>query len=490
MKTLHAFLLVGACALWPSVLAADKPNIVFMLVDNLGYGDIGCYGGGELRGAPTPRLDKLASEGLRLTNFIVEPECMPSRSAFITGRMPIRSGTSRVPLPGLPQGMTPWEYTLAELLSDSGYATATYGKWHLGDKPGRMPNDQGFDEWWGFAHSSGETLNNIQPGFDPRVDKIQPLEEGRKGETSHEVGEYTYAVRPLMDSMITERSVNYIKKQKGAAKPFFLFVSFSLPHAPPLPNPKFKDTDRTDYQNVLREIDHNAGTILDALDATGLRDNTIVVWCSDNGPETHQGNNIMYGAQSDSGPFRGEFPSAWEGALRTPCLIRWPGKVKPNRVSNEIVSILDFYRTFATAAGAADKVPADRPMDGIDLTSFLSGESEKSGREHVLTFYGTDLLAVKWRNFKIHFKIREPMQGAVRMPGQGVVTGEIIEPTIPLIFDIRNDPKELWNIAPANTWIGAAAGKHLGAYMASLKAHPNIKSGDEGPGEVNVLNEN
>ena len=137
-----------------------------MMVDNLGYGDIGVYGGGAIRGAPTPHIDQLASEGLKLTNFNVEPECTPTRSAFMTGRMPIRSGTSKVPRPGLPQGFHPDEYTLAELLRDAGYQSAAYGKWHLGDIEGRFPTDQGFDEWWGFAHSSAESMMDIQPGYD------------------------------------------------------------------------------------------------------------------------------------------------------------------------------------------------------------------------------------------------------------------------------------------------------------------------------------
>jgi arylsulfatase A-like enzyme len=310
----------------------------------------------------------------------------------MTGRMPIRSGTSRVPLPGLPQGITPWEYTLAELLRDSGYQKAMYGKWHLGDKEGRYPTSQGFDEWWDFPHSNGETLNNIQPGYSPDLAPNQGIWEGKVGEPSKRVGEYDYAMRPLMDEQITQRAVNYIKTHAKDAKPFFLYVPFSLPHAPPLPNPKFHNKDKTDYQNVLNEIDHNAGAVLDAIDAAGIRDNTIVVWTSDNGPETHIGNNIAYGAMSDSGPFRGEFPSGWEGAIRTPFIIRWPGHVTPGRTSNEIVSILDMYRTFANVAGTSDKVPTDRPIDSIDQTNFLFGNQEKSDRESIIFFYGGELL--------------------------------------------------------------------------------------------------
>jgi arylsulfatase len=454
-----------------------------MLVDNFGYGDLGVYGGGELRGAPTPRIDALAAEGLRLTNFNVEPECTPTRSAFMTGRLPIRSGTSKVALPGLPQGFTPWEYTLAELLHDAGYQSALYGKWHLGDRQGRYPTDQGFDEWWGFAHSSGETLNDIQPGWSEEISHVQPIQEGRRGEPTRDVGKYDYAMRPLMDEEITRRAVAYIRMHAKDAKPFFLYVPFSLPHAPPLPNPKFRDPQRTDYQNVLREIDHNAGAVLDALAAAGIAEDTIVVWASDNGPETHQGNNIAYGAQSDSGPFRGEFPSGWEGAFRVPGIIRWPGKVAAGRVSNEIVSVLDFYRTFATIAGATERVPSDRPIDSIDQTAFLLGKQDHSSRESAMYFHGDELLAVKWRHFKVHFVVRETSRGDVRMPGQQMLTSQSIKPTYPLMFDVANDPKELWNIAPSNTWLGDPVGRVLGAYYQSVRVHPNIAAGAaDGPG--------
>lgn len=467
-----------------SAVAAERPNIVFMLVDNLGYGDIGVYGGGEVRGAPTPRIDQLAAEGLRLTNFNVEAECVPSRSALMTGRMPIRSGTARVPLPGLPQGIAPWEYTLAELLHDAGYQSAMFGKWHLGETPGRMPTDQGFDEWWGFARSSGETVNELQAGWSPQLAPTQKIEQGRRGEASVAVGEYGYEMRPLMDEAITRRSVDYIRAHARGDKPFFLFVSFSLPHSPPLPNPKFRDPKRTDYQNVLVEIDHNTGAILDALRVAGIDRNTIVVWASDNGPQTHLGPGFAYGAAGDPGPFRGEFPSAWEGAIRTPGIIRWPGQVRPGRVSNEIVSILDFYRTFARIAGAAERVPTDRAIDSLDQTDFLLGRQEQSSREHVMFFYERDLLAVKWRNYKVHMVVREPTRGDVRVPGQSSITGYSTTPTFPWVFDVTNDPKELWNVGPSSTWLGRTFARINGAYARSVMQFPNLEPGADGPKPV------
>lgn len=465
----------------PAVGAADRPNIVFILADNLGYGDIGAYGGGDVRGAPTPRIDRLAAEGLRFTNFNVEAECTPTRAALMTGRMPIRSGTSRVPLPGLPQGMAPWEYTLAELLHDSGYGTAMYGKWHLGDVPGRMPNDQGFDEWWGFARSSGETVNELQPGWSARLSPVQKIEQGRRGEPSVQVGEYGHAMRPLMDEAITKKSVEYIRARARDAKPFFLYVAFSLPHSPPTPNPRFRDPVRSDYQSVLVEIDHNTGEILEALKAAGLEKDTIVVWASDNGPQTHQGPGFPYGPAGDTGPFRNEFPSAWEGAIRTVGMIRWPGHVAAGRVSNEIVSVLDFYRTFANVAGASDRVPSDRAIDSIDQTDFLLGKQPKSNRESVMYFYGPDLLAMKWRNYKIHLVSREPSRGDVRNPGQGMITGTQTTPTYPLAFDIANDPKELWNVAASSTWLGDVFGRIQVAYARSVRQFPNVEPGAEGP---------
>ena len=370
---------------------------------------------------------------------------------------------------------------------------------------------------------------------------LQPVEEGVKGEDTHtaKVGDYlaeklgknpeedlyyTYEVRPYMDELITNKAVDYIDKHANDTTPFFLFVPFSLPHAPPLPNPAFQNEDDkknyTDYQNVLREIDYNAGRIIDAIDNNGnLKNNTIVVWMSDNGPETHQGNNILYGAQSDPGPFRGEFPSGWEGAIRTPCIIRWPGYIQAGRSSNEIVSALDFYATFANIAGAQDKIKTYKfttddgqkyqydyivievnkeenedkedkeykPLiiDSIDQSNFFMAQEEEdseptpSNRESVMFFYGDDLLSIKWRNFKYHTVVNEPSQGTVRMAGQGLITSYKNALTYPWVFDIENDPKELWNISTSNIWIGGPMSKISGEYLQSIENCPNTEAGAE-----------
>lgn len=458
-----------------------KPNIVFMMVDNFGYGDLGCYGGGELRGVPTPNIDRLATQGLRLTNFNVEPECTPSRSALMTGRMPVRSGTSNVELNGGKDGLAPWEYTLAELLSDSGYATACYGKWHLGSAEGRFPTNQGFDEWFGIPRSSGEVNWSIQPSFDPDAYQNQPVMEGRRGEPSRPLRPYDRAARALIDREITDRAVAYIRKNAGGEKPFFLYLPFTLPHDPPLTHPDFTKPNRSQYQNALDEIDHNAGRVIAAVDAMGIADDTIVIFTSDNGPQTFQGVGVDFGGQSDTGPFRGEFPSGWEGAIRVPCILRWPGHASPGRVSNEIVSLLDFYRTFARIAGAEAKVPTDRFVDSVDQTDFLFGSQPTSNRDHLMIFHAGELLAIKWKNFKIHYDVRESPRGVVVSTGQNTTT--VFRQQLPnaWIFDIQNDPKEMWNISTTNLWVRRPAARIQREYAESVARFPNLTPGAEGP---------
>lgn len=459
---------------------ASRPNIVIIMADNLGYGDIGAYGGGAVRGMPTPRIDRLAAEGIKLTNFNVEPECTPSRAALMTGRLPIRSGTSAVARPGTPGGLTPWEVTLAEILS--GYRTTAFGKWHLGAATGRMAIEQGFDEFFGIPDSSIETVSELQPGYDESVTRVQGIFEGKRGAPLRRIGDYGFAQRPLIDAMITDRAVKYIAANSGKrGEPFFLYVPLTQPHSPPIPNPNAVHKGKSDFQNTLGEIDSNTGRILDALTAAGVADNTIVIWTSDNGPETMEGIGVQYGGQSDSGPFRGEFPSAWEGAIHTPCIVRWPGHVPAGRTSNEILSILDFYRTLSDLTGNAGAVPTDRPVDSVNVADLLLGKSDKSPRDSALYFYRQDLLAVKWRNFKVHYHIHNPSRDTVTVPGQSSITAFPVDLYYPMVFDIENDPKELWNINAANGWLNTPVTKVMASYYASVAKFPNIKPGADGP---------
>src|SRR5688572_20828961 len=196
------------------------PSVVLILADNLGWGELGCYGGGALRGAPTPRIDTLASEGLRLTNLNVESDCVPTRPALMTGRHPIRPGALQAVPAGLPQGIVPWESTLAQLFSGQGYATAIYGKWHLGDRPGRYPHDRGFDEWYGIPRTTNESMFTTSPGYDPKIVPLPYVMEGRKGRAARNVTVYDLQMRRKIDAELAARAAAFMRRQARAKKPF------------------------------------------------------------------------------------------------------------------------------------------------------------------------------------------------------------------------------------------------------------------------------
>ncbi len=317
-QNLLTIVLVGVALITSTAAqAADKPNIVFILTDNLGYGEIGAYGGGITRGAPTPRIDSLATEGARFLNMNMETQCTPSRSSLMTGRFSIRSGTYAVPFGGVPEGLTQWEITLAESLSAAGYATALHGKWHLGSHDGRLPNDQGFDEWYGIPRTTDEALWSSSANYSTDIVPQEQIMEGRKGEKSHNLKDYDIAQRRLLDAEITRRSVAFIERQAKADKPFFMYVCLTQPHLPSEPNPSFKGkTGNGDWADMLAEMDANVGQMLDAVDKAGIRDNTIVIFTSDNGGE------FVQPWDGWSGPWRGQYFTALEGGIRVPFLIR------------------------------------------------------------------------------------------------------------------------------------------------------------------------
>jgi len=439
--------------------AQSRPNIVFILADNVGYGVLSSYNGGILD-TPTTRIDKLAAEGLRLTNFNVENQCTPSRAALMTGRLPIRSGIGKAIAAGAPGGLHPWEITIAEMLSDVGYRTAIFGKWHLGAGQGRLPTDQGFDEWFGF-----ETTDIIywtaNPGM-PLKD-VDYIREAKKGEKPRNVRLYDEDTRRQIDGMLTDHAVEYIARNGKSDRPFFLYVPFAFAHHPVLAHPDFKGKSPAgEFGDSLLEHDYTVGRILDALTAAGIADNTLVVWASDNGPSPLP-TVTPWWTIGDSGPWRGEIGTVLEGNIRTSCIIRWPGKIPAGRVSNQIVSIEDFFPTIARIAGG--KVPTDRPIDGVDQLDFFMGRQEKSNREYVLLFLGQKLMAIKWRNYKI------------QLDGLDRVDGVIEDWSFPRAFNLASDPKERWNIIWQNSWIGEEIGPLVAAYAASVKKYPNLTAG-------------
>ena len=349
VKSVIAVFLV--CALGPNVGAQDKPNVVYILVDNWGWADIRIQGGS----IETPRIDALASEGLRMTNFNVESQCVPTRSAIMTGRLPIRSGTHKVTY-GLPYGMAPWEYTLPELLSDAGYQTALFGKWHLGDVEGRLPTDQGFDQWFGIRNTTDEAGYSSTPQFDPDVIPQPYIWEGEKGHQSTKVRPFNLESRKTIDREIIERSESFIADRAGGDDPFFLYIGLTQIHPPLGHNPDFDNiTGSGIYGDIIKEVDYNVGRVLDALDKAGVSDNTIVILSGDNGAVTE---GIGGGS---NGPWRAGF-TGYEGGLRTVGMIRWPGNIEAGRVSDEIFATLDWMPTLADMVGEDDRIP-NRPSD-------------------------------------------------------------------------------------------------------------------------------
>jgi arylsulfatase A-like enzyme len=460
---------------------SQKPNILFILADNTGYGDLGVYGGGELRGAPTPRIDRLAAEGLRLTQFLVEPACTPSRAALMTGRYSIRSGLSLVAVEGTSISLPAREITMAEMLRDAGYATAIFGKWHLGAEPYSQPQNKGFDEFYGIPPAvSWDAFLMVPQGrqtktLDIPLDMGPQIVEAKRGEPLKAVKPYTAEVRREIDWELVDRGIDFIKRQKAAGKPFFLYLPISRTHYPNLPSKRFEGQSRIgQFGDSLMEGDAIVGRMLDALDELGLARDTMVVFASDNGP---QGEVVReFGGDmpdmGSPGPFRGELGDVSEGSIRTAAIIRWPDRIQP-RSSNAMVSIMDFLPTFARLAGG--KVPDDRPIDGVDQSDLLLGASDAGRRDHLLTFVGPDLVVARWKQFRVYFADVAPGRsgwgGANLLPGIGGSAAPMNG--YPKVFNIESDPREEHNIGAMYEWVIGPVLKMVEQYKASLAKDPN-----------------
>jgi arylsulfatase len=448
----------------PQALAAtrsdSKPNIVLVLMDNFAYGEIGVYGGGALRGAPTPRIDSIAEEGFQLTNYNVEAECTPSRAALMTGRYGIRTRQRPDGPPrGVWYGITKWEITLAEMLSDSGYATGIFGKWHLGDTEGRFPTDQGFDEWVGIPRSSDRAFwpdsNSFMPGSHPDA-VFTHVMSAKRGEKPKELEVYGRAKRRTIDREITDQAIDFIKRKANARQPFFAYLPYTQTHEPVDPHPDYYGkTGNGSFADVLAQTDAYVGELLDTIDKLGLKENTIFIFTSDNGRE---GVPRSFGF---TGPWRGGMFSPYEGSLRVPFLIRWPEKIPAKQVSNEIVHAIDLFATLATFVGG--DIPEDRIMDGVDQSDFLMGKSEKSARDSVMIYIGNTLFGLKWRHWKLLLKqMDEHSPYAIR------------DLAYPTIYNLLVDPKE--EVPELNylndTWVDFPLYQVLQDHEASIEKDP------------------
>ncbi len=442
-KTILAQVVLTCLLVGHQSFAQEKPNIVYLLVDNWGWGDISAQGGT----LQTPNIDNFANEGMRFTNYNVQNQCTPSRSALMTGRLPIRSGTQKVPAPGEPDGLAPWEYTIAELLSDAGYSTTLNGKWHIGSKKGRLPNNHGFDEWWGINEGSNAAGYTSTPQFDPAVATVPYMWEGKKGEDSKKVRPYDIEAKKNLDRETTERTIAFIQKNAEEKKPFFAYVGFTHFHPPWGVHSDFENKSKAGvYADTKMEVDYNIGLILEVIKSAGIEENTIVVLIGDNGAANYPSPGVVTGEVGGSnGPWRGGLSTAYEGGMRTPGMIRWPEKIKAGVVTDDIVSDLDWYPTIANLVKEEKRIPRDRPMDGVDQSDFVLGNQDKSNREYHLSYIGDDLAAVKWRNMKVHFFAYEGTHSVLQ------------KYTFPQVFDIKEDVKEsyeLWgNEGYVHAWV-------------------------------------
>ncbi len=444
-----ALVLLGAVFATRADVAAQstRPNIVLIFPDNLGWGEVGAYGG--VRGNITPRLDKLAADGIRLNNFNVEFSCTVSRAALMTGRYAIRTGATQA------AGMTLWEVTLAEALKSTGYSTALFGKWHLGgDRPeGRDPSQQGFDEYYGVPRTSNEAQTTIAQGQTaPRTSFIW---EGKAGTPPRNVKLFDAEARRTVDRESAERGIAFMERNVRERKPFFFYYPMTQIHFPTLAHPDFAGkTGAGDIADAMSDLDDNVGRVLDAIDRLGISRNTIVLWCTDNGAEQRRP------WRGSSGPWSGFYNSVMEGGIRTPCIIRWPGRIPAGRVSNELIHEIDLFPTLAAAVGA-DLVPKDRAIDGVSQLAFLEGKQQKSNRESVLLYANTQLRAVKWHDWKLHY-VYAPESGAPPVP------------PLMRLFNLLSDPKEETDIKDANPWAQSVMDRIVADFSASTQRYPHV----------------
>ena len=483
-----------ALAILPSLLARpllgtpasaqQKPNVIFILADNVGYGDLGAYGGGEMRGAPTPRIDQLAAEGLRLTQYLVEPGCTPSRAALMTGQYSIRNGLSLILVPGGPSTLPQRAVTMGELFKGAGYATAIFGKWHLGSEPQSLPTAHGFDEFYGIppdiSWDSATYVDTMILTHAVDVPAGELLEKGPQiveavaGGPLRTVKPYTREVRAEIDTELVAKSIEFMRRQKAAGKPFLLYLPFSMGHFPNLPSKEFAGKSQIgQYGDKLMEGDHHVGQIVDTLKELGLDDNTLVVFASDNGPQGETAREMGNQGTPDmgnSGPFRGELGEVTEGSIRTAAIIRWPGKVQPGSTSYAMFSIMDFFPTFANLIGA--KLPSDRPIDGVDQSDVLSGKGKTGKRGSLLTFVGANLMAVRWKEWRMYFTDVQPTGiGPQRQPGMFSSSAPMAG--YPKLYNIQMDPHEDLQVGALFGWTFGPMFEVVERYLESLKQYPN-----------------
>jgi arylsulfatase len=490
-----------AVALCTSILSAEaqaparKPNILIIWGDDIGQSNLSVFTKGMM-GYRTPNIDRIASEGMLFTDYYAEQSCTAGRAAFIMGQSVFRSGLSKVGLPGATAGMRAEDPTIADLLKPLGYATGQFGKNHLGDRDEHLPTMHGFDEFFGnLYHLNAEEEPELRdyptdqdiPGFRQRFGPRGVLHTYANPDGTQRIvntGPLTKKRMETVDEEFLAGAVDFIKRQHAAGKPFFVWFNTTHMHLRTHAKPtSFKQAGRwqSEYHDAMIDHDKNVGELLKLLDDLGIANDTFVMYSTDNGPHRN--------TWPDGGttPFRNEKNSNWEGAYRVPAMVRWPGRIKPGTVSNEIVAHLDWLPTFLAMAGDAgvkDKLLKGYQvgkktfkvhLDGYNQLPYLTGQQPRSARQEFFYFSDDgDLVALRYDNWKAVFAQQ-------RAPGTMLVWSEpFVRTRIPWLFNLRTDPYEHASITSNTYWdwyfdhvyLLVPMQAYVGQFLATFKEYP------------------
>lgn len=501
---------VALVATWSTAAAAQsqKPNILLIVSDDTGYGDLGPYGGGDGRGMPTPTFDRMAAEGMTFFSFYAQPSCTPGRAAMLTGRIPNRSGMTTVAFQGQGGGLPHAEWTLGSVLKSAGYRTYFTGKWHLGEADYALPNAQGYDfmEHCFLYHCNAYTYGDPTwfPDMDPELremfDKVtKGSMSGNAGQPPHQDwkvnGQYVDTPEkgivgiPFLDKYVEQSGLSFLEDAaKHPDQPFFVHVNFMKVHQPNMPAPEFehKSLSKSKYADSVVELDTRIGNVLDKLKALGLDDNTLIFYTTDNG--------AWQDVYPDAGytPFRGTKGTVREGGNRVPAIAIWPGKIKPGVRTHEIVGGLDLMATFASVAGVSlpEKDRDGQPIifDSFDMTPLLTGTG-KCARKSWFYFTENELSpgAARVGNYKAVFNLRgddgQPTGGLAVDTNLGWKGADKYVATVPQIFDLWQDPQERYDIFMNNyterTWTLVTFNKAISDLMKTYIQYPPRKMQSE-----------
>jgi len=471
--------------------SGQRPNILVIFGDDIGQTNLSAYSFG-LMGYRTPNIDRIAKEGMMFTDYYAEQSCTAGRSSFITGQCTLRTGLSKVGIPGATVGLQARDATLAELLKPLGYATGQFGKNHLGDRNEYLPTVHGFDEFYGNLYhlNAEEDPESRTYPRDPRFrealgprgvlrckasDRDDPTDQPRWGkvgkQTIEDTGPLTKKRMETIDDETSAAAIDFIQRQTRANTPFFCWFNATRMHLRTHVRAEHRDkpglTSRTEYNDGMVEHDATVGTILKAVDDLGIGNNTIVIYTTDNGP--HQN------SWPDAGttPFRSEKNTNWEGAFRVPCLIRWPGRIQPGSTSNEIISALDWLPTLMAAAGEPeikDKLLKGYQargktfkvhLDGYNQLPYLTGQQERGARKEFVYFNDDgDLVALRYENWKFVFE-EQRATGTMRIWAE-----PFTKLRVPKLFDLRSDPYERADVT-SNTYYDWFISDGSGPFIAS-----------------------